>query len=64
MNAAESVRPIGNILDLWDKMMEPLAPEEREGGNPEKDNVDKEKEGDDEAISVEEEEGVVVKAEK
>ena len=29
MNEVESVRPNGNILDLWDKMMEPL--EERNG---------------------------------
>ena len=37
MNGTESVRPIGNILDLWGKMMEPF--EAGEGGNQEKDTT-------------------------
>ena len=61
MTEAETVRPTGNMFDLWDKMMEPFEPEEREGDNPEEEHLDKEKEGDDEAISVEEEEGIEVK---
>jgi len=61
VNEVESVRPMGNILDLWDKLMEPFEPEEEWGGNLERDKSGKEKESDDETISVEEEEGIDVK---
>ena len=64
MNEVESVRPFGNILDLWDTMMEPFEPEERESSNREKDKSDEKREGNDEAISVEEKEGIGVKVGK
>ena len=64
MSGVETVRPAGNILDLWDKIMEPFEPEEKESDTQEKDNLDEEKEDNEEAISVGEEEGIEVKVGK
>ena len=43
MNGTESVRPVGNILDLWDRIMEPFEPEEEGSDIGERDKVDEEK---------------------
>ena len=51
-------------MDLWDDMMRPFEHEEGEGGNQEKGNLEREKEEEDEAISVEEEEGIEVRVGK
>ena len=62
MNEVESVRPAGgNILDLWDKIMEPFEPEKEASDIGEKDNTDKEGEDNEETLSLGEEEGIVVK---
>ena len=63
MSEAATVRPMaGNILDIWEDMMRPFEVGEGEVDNQEKDTSGKEQEeGDaDEAISVEEEEGMEV----
>ena len=36
MNGSETVKPAGNIFDLWDRIMEPFEPEEKEIDNQEK----------------------------
>ena len=62
MNEVESVSPTGdNISDLRDDMMKPFEQEERERDNQEKDNSDQEREDNDEAIGLDEEEGIKVK---
>ena len=50
MNGTVSVRPVGNILDLWDKILEPFDPDEKEGDNR-KGNDEGEDEDNDETIS-------------
>ena len=57
MNGTVSVRPIGNVLDIWDEMLRPFDPDEEEGDNR-KGNDEGEGDDNDEAISLEEEEGV------
>ena len=48
-------------MDLWDDMMRPLELDKNEGDNRGEGSAVEEDEGNDEAISVEEEEGAVVK---
>ena len=58
MNGTMSVRPVGNILDIWDEMLRPFDPNEEENENREQDNSGDKEEDNDEAISLEEEEGI------
>ena len=51
------VRPVGNILDIWDKNMEPFDPDGEKSDNGEGEEAG-EGEGNEETISLEEEEGV------
>ena len=56
-----SVRPIGNILDIWDTVLEPFD-QDKEGNHiREGDDEGKGDEDNDETISLEEEEGVKAK---
>ena len=52
MNGTVSVRPIGNVLDIWDEMLRPFDPDEEEGDNR-KGNEEGAGEGNDVAISLE-----------
>ena len=62
MSGVESVRPAGgNVLDSWDDMMRPFDLEKDAGDNQTEGSAVEENDGNDEAISVEEEEGAVVK---
>ena len=65
MNGTEPVRPMGNILDLWDRIMEPFEQEKEVSDIGEErnegDNQGEEDDGENEdAVSVEEEEGAMV----
>ena len=33
MNGIVSVRPVGNILDMWNKVLEPFDPDKEENDN-------------------------------
>ena len=55
MNGTVTVRPIGNVLDIWDEISRRFDPDEEENDNRKGDDAGKAADND-EAISLEEEE--------